>query len=237
VYVHRVRERAGRRGVAPRTAARAALAAAVALGLGACGKETSPDIEEASGSFPMEVVSATFPERQRVSLTSDLELTLRNTGDRAVPQLAVTIWTGEAALDEPKPQGSFAVLPPGAGAGVPSRSVWVLTPGFPKVLAAGDSAGGLEGAQQGGTEAAQTDTYTFGRLEPGATRRIVWRVTAVRAGRHDVNYAVAAGVGGPAKVVDDAGAVLSGTLPSRIEATPTGCVVQADGSSSGDCRD
>lgn len=210
--------------------------AALALGLAACGgKEQSPDIDEATGSATVEAVRAEFPARQRVSRTADLRLTLRNTGDTAVPQLAVTVWTGDAKADETKPAGSFSVQPDGAGADGPARPVWLLAPGYPKPLAQDDSADDLDGAEEGGAEVAQTDTYTFGELAPGASRTIVWRVTAVRPGRYAVNYSVAGGVGGPAKVVDDQGRLLTGTVRVDIDDAPPGCIVEADGTRGDDC--
>lgn len=229
MYVTRVPGRA----TSPTTRARRAwviTAPALALALAACGADQSPDIDEAAGSFPVQIVRAAFPPQQEVSRTADLMLTVRNTGDRALPQLAVTVWTGDAGLQEPKPDGSFSVLPPGAGAGTPSRSVWVLEPGFPKALEQGADLEDIASAADGGARAAQTDTFTFGPLPRGASRTLVWRVTAVRAGRFAVNYALAAGLGGRAKAVDDAGAVPVGKLRTEIVGSPAGCVVTADGS-------
>lgn len=231
MYVRPVLRRAGKRSIVLRPAVAAAATAACALALGACsGGDESPDVDEPAGSFPVEVTSATFPGRQRVSLTSDLVLTVRNTGDEAVPELAVTVWTGDADLDEPKPEKPFAVLADDARAGDRARSVWVPTPGFPKVVPEGSTASELpDTGPAGGADAAQTDTFTFGALPAGASRTMVWRVTAVRAGRQRLNYAVAAGVSGGARAVDPDGAVPTGSFPVRITEAPEGCVVTADG--------
>lgn len=212
-----------------------ATAVALALALGACSGEQSSDIDEESASFPVEVVRAAFPQQQEVSRTADLELTVRNTGDRPLPQLAVTVWTGDAGLEDPKPDGSFSVLPPGAGSGAPSRAVWVPAPGFPKIVAPDAAPEDLAGAPDGGADAAQTDTFTFGPLPAGTTRTLVWRVTAVRAGSYVVNYALAGGLGGRAKAVDGDGEVPAGRLRARIGEAPAGCVVTAEGFSG--CED
>lgn len=221
----------------PRTVGRTAAAAVLTLGMAACGSDPGADVGEASATFPVEVTRATFPERQRVSLTSDLVLAVRNTGQEAVPQLTVTVWTGDAGLEAPKPDAPFSILADDADSTDNSRPVWVPTPGFPKALAPGARIADLETAQSGGAEAAQTDTFTFGRLEPGATRTMVWRVTAVRAGRFDVNYAIAGGPGGGAKAVDADGAVPTGDVSVRIVDTPEGCVVDDDSPAVGRCAD
>ena len=45
--------------------------------------------------FPVAVNAAKFPTDQRLAQTSDLQLEIENTGSEQVPNLAVTIWTGD----------------------------------------------------------------------------------------------------------------------------------------------
>lgn len=208
-----------------------ALCATVSTGLAACGgTDPSPDIDETGGSYPVDV-RASYPDRQRVSLTSDLVLRVRNDGDRAIPQLTVTVWTGETGVEDPKPEDPFSILADDARSGDRAARVWVPVPGFPKVVPEGERAADLpDDGPAGGAQAAQTDTFTFGRLEAGDSRTLVWRTTAVRAGRYAVNYAVAAGVGGDARAE---GASAVGRIPVRITAAPAGCVVDREAPAEG----
>ncbi|WP_196188997.1 hypothetical protein [Conexibacter sp. W3-3-2] len=232
-----MRERAGERG-AGRGPVPGVVAAVGCLVLAGCGAQPSGDVDERAATYEVEVVRAAFPEQQRVSLTSDLVLTVRNRGDRDLPELAVTVWTGNAGVEAPKPEKPFSLPAADARAGDRAVAVWVPTPGFPKIRPAGaaDDAA-LARRPDGGAEVAQTDTFAFGPLAAGATRTVVWRVTAVRAGRYRLNYAVAAGLAGRARAVDATGATPAGRLPVRITAAPSGCVVDDSGRTSGDCDD
>lgn len=78
---------------------------------------------------------------------------------------------------------SFAARTPAPGMADPSRAVWIVDDG-PR-----------------GGDTAYVGTWAVGRLEPGATRRLVWRVTAVQPGTHTVKWQVAAGLNGKAKAV------------------------------------
>ena len=53
------------------------------------------DANEPSGDFPVEVDRPKFPTDQRLAETSDLLLGVKNTGDEQLPDLAVTIYTGD----------------------------------------------------------------------------------------------------------------------------------------------
>src|SRR5260221_9852454 len=100
---------------------------------------------------------------------------------------------------------------PQEGLTIPFRPVWILEPGYPK----------LEGqAASAGAEAAQTDTYAFGALAANQTKRIVWNVTAVKAGTYTVHYRVAAGLEGKAKAVTADGSVPEGEFVVRISRAP-----------------
>lgn len=62
-------------------------------GLAACGGGERQDEGEPEGEFPVEIAAAEFPLRQDLAQRSDLLLTVENTGDEALPNLAVTIFT------------------------------------------------------------------------------------------------------------------------------------------------
>jgi len=73
----------------------AAVAALVlaAGALAACGGGERQDAGAPSGAFAVDVTRASFPARQSLARHSMLRLVVRNTGDRDVPDLAVTVAT------------------------------------------------------------------------------------------------------------------------------------------------
>jgi hypothetical protein len=151
---------------------------AVAAG---CGGERQ-DENEPEGEFTLDVVEASFPERQTLAERATMSLTVRNTDDRELPNLAVTVETEPVS---------------GSGAGVafamaeddprladPARPVWVLDRG-----------------PEGG-DSAYTNTWSVGPLPPGATRELEWRLTAVQPGDYTVAYRVSPGLDGRAVPAD-----------------------------------
>lgn len=218
------------------------------VGLAACGGGERQDEDEAEGEFPVEIVSAEFADKQRLAQTSDLTLQVRNSGDETIPDLAVTVFTDadtdvevseteeEAAGEDeegddegttteeelgPEAQGAFSVISQQPDLAIPSRPVWILEQGYPRL------AGATEGrpppgeiAAAGGAEAAQTNTFSFGELEPGDTAELVWRVTPVQAGTYTVHYRLAAGLHGKAVAVTDDGGVPEGEFVVQITDVP-----------------
>jgi hypothetical protein len=185
--------------------------------LAACGgAKESPDLHEASGSFQVQLVRAQFPARQHVARTTDLVLVVKNTGDETVRQLAFTLWTGDGGVDATKAQGSFNVQTGDADQPAQTNPAWVPSPGFPKVIAGGTTLSDADTAPDGGSVAAQTDTYVFGALPAQQSRTIVWRVTPVRAGDFTLHYAVSAGLRGDAKAVTADGGPVGGTFDVSI---------------------
>ena len=73
------------------TQAAGAIAAIVLVAAAGCGGGEAQDENEPSGDFTVEVVNATFPKKPKLGTKSDLEITVRNAGDEAVPNLAVTV--------------------------------------------------------------------------------------------------------------------------------------------------
>jgi hypothetical protein len=202
----------------------------LAAGVASCGG-TRQDASEPEGNFPVSIVSADFPSKQQLAQNTNLTLAVENSGDTAIPNLAITIFTtsdastsastttttgttstGTTSTQElPTAQGSFSVRSEQEGLAIPFRPVWILEEGFPK----------YEGeAASAGAEAAQTDTYAFGELPPNQTKRIVWNVTPVQAGTYTVHYRVAAGLEGKAKAVTADGSVPEGEFVVRISSAP-----------------
>lgn len=210
------------RGVRARGVAVAVLAI-IASGASACGDDAErQDADEPAGDFPVEVTSAKFPTDQRLAQTSDLELEIENAGDEDVPDLAVTIFTG----DQPS-SGSFSVRSDQPGLADPNRPVWILENGFPKLVT--PQVKDLETAPPAGAEAAQTNTFSFGAVPPGESKDIVWRVTPVQAGTYTVHYELAAGLNGKAKAVTRDGGPVEGEFVVTITDKPPQARVNSAG--------
>ena len=200
----------------------------LALGVAACGGQRQ-DANEPSGNFPVSIVTADFPSKQQLAQNTSLTLGVTNTGDKTIPNLAITIFTSSNAStgasgtstaqagseggagNEPEAQGSFSVRVDQPDLAIPFRPVWILEEGYPKYVGQTASAG---------AEAAQTDTYAFGSLAPNQSKHMVWSVTPVMPGTYTVHYRVAAGLQGKAKAVTSDGSVPQGEFVVRISNTP-----------------
>jgi hypothetical protein len=191
--------------------------AALVLGsaLGACGgDEERADADEPSGEFPMQVTDEKFPDRQLLANATNLELAVENVGTEQVPALTVTIYLQRNA------DGPFSIRSKQPGLANPNRPVWILEEGYPKLRAPGESLSELQRAPPAGAEVAQPNTFAFGPMAPGDTKRMVWRVTPVDGGAYTVNYKVAAGLYGQAEAVSPRGGPVEGSFPVRIETEP-----------------
>jgi hypothetical protein len=222
--------------LAVRARKRVGIGLAVALtaaGVASCGGGERQDANEPEGDFPVQIVNASFPSRQQLAQNTNLTLTVANTGDQTIPDLAITIFTDSNAGTSdagssgtgtdtassgaagggnlPTAQGSFSVRSEQEGLAIPFRPVWILEEGFPKL--AGQTA-------SAGAEAAQTNTFSFGALAPNQSREMVWNVTPVQAGTYTVHYRVAAGLQGKAKAVTADGSVPEGEFVVRISSAP-----------------
>jgi hypothetical protein len=207
--------------------------AALALTLGAsgCGGGSErQDVTEPSGNFPVQVSKAKFPNRQRLAETSDLELAIKNTGDKTIPELAVTIYTGDAKAD-----GSFNIRLNDSNLANPNRPVWILENRYPKLLTPGVTVKHLGRAPSAGAAAAQTDTFQFGPVPAGGSKDMVWRVTPIRAGTFTVHYQVAAGLEGKAKAVTADGSPVRGEFVVTISSKPPQTCVNDAGQVTTNC--
>ena len=210
------------RGVEARIATGIA-ALSVALGVTACGSHERQDVTEPSGNFPVRVTTAQFPHKQRLAETSDLQLAIKNAGDLTIPDLAVTIHTGEQkaqAVSTGSGQGSFNIRIDDPNLANPSRPVWILENEYPKLITPGVTVKNLDRAPTAGAAAAQTDTFQFGPVESGEGKDIDWRVTPVKAGTYTVHYEVAAGLTGKAKAVTPDGSPVKGEFVVTISSKP-----------------
>jgi hypothetical protein len=170
------------------------------IAVAGCGGGERQDEDEPEGEFALDVVSATFPEEQKLAQSSDIVITVRNAGDEAVPNVAVTL-TG---LDY------RTTAPDVASAGRPQFALDGVT----------REIGGLPEAKEAaplGCDTAHVDTWACGRLRPGAEKTFVWKVTAVRAGPYELGWRVAAGLDGKALAVGaDGGEAPSGSFTGTV---------------------
>jgi len=175
------------------------------LALAGCGSERQ-DADEPEGEFTLEVVDASFPARQTTAQHATMRLSVRNTDDRDLPNLAVTIDTEGAGSD---PAGAFAIAANDARLADDEKPVWIVDRG-PK-----------------GGDTAATNTWALGRMFPGETREIEWRLTAVRPGSYTVSYTVAPGLYG--KAVPAGGQRTSGSFEVEISDEPVPARVNGKG--------
>jgi hypothetical protein len=153
-------------------------AAALAVAGTACGDERQ-DAGAPSGEFGLDVTAASFPATQQVAEPATLRLRVRNTGDRAVPDLTVTVETAPGDGGAPV---AFAQSVDDPALASPARPVWIVDEG----PVGGDSA--------------YTNTWAVGPLAAGKARTVKWRLTAVRAGRYTVAWRLAPALEGNVSV-------------------------------------
>jgi hypothetical protein len=184
----------------------AAAVALVILAAAGCGGERQ-DENEPEGEYTLEVVDASFPARQTLAERSTMSLTVRNTDDRELPNLAVTVETEPASGDGTSV--AFAQAEDDPRLADPNRPVWVLDRG-----------------PEGG-DSAYTNTWSVGPLAPGATRELEWELTAVRPGDYTVDYRVSPGLDG--RAVPANGQRTDGTFQVSISGEPVPARVNAEG--------
>jgi hypothetical protein len=155
--------------------------AALAIAGAGCGDERQ-DAGAPSGEFGLDVTDASFPARQHVAEPATLRLRVRNTGDRSVPDLTVTVETSPGDGGAPV---AFAQAVDDPALASSAKPVWILDEG----PVGGDSA--------------YTNTWAVGPLEAGKARTVQWRLTAVRAGRYTVAWRLAPALEGDVEVRGD----------------------------------
>lgn len=162
--------------------------ALLALAATGCGAGERQDADEPEGEFAVEVQKASFPREQKLAQDSDLVITVRNSGDQTVPNLAVTL-------------NGFSFRKEDTNLADAERPQFVVN-GLPKEI------GGLPEAKEAapaGCDTAYVSTWACGPLRPGKTRTFRWSVTAVKAGPYKISWQVAAGLDGKARAVSAGG--------------------------------
>jgi hypothetical protein len=173
------------------------LLALALLALTGCGQERQ-DADEPEGSFRLEVVDASFPESQSIAERTALRIRVRNPGEETVPNVAATVET------QP-PQGGAAPVAFGQRQNDPrladpNRPVWIL-----------------DREPRGGTSA-YANSWSLGPLKAGETKTFEWQLTAVQSGDYTVDYRLAPGLDGKARLAE--GSRASGTFDVTIADEP-----------------
>ena len=153
-----------------------------------CGGAERQDEDEPEGDFAVEVVRASFPEEQKLAKSSNLVITVRNAGNRTIPNIAVTV-------------DGFSVRKEDPELADPERPQFVIN-GAPRDI------GGFPESKEAaplGCDTAYVNTWACGPLRAGREKTFRWSVTAVKAGQFDVRWKVAAGLDGKAKAVGTGG--------------------------------
>ena len=179
---------------------------ALLLALAGCGGK-SQDADEPSGEFALDVVAADFPRAQKIAESATLEMQVRNTGDKEIPNLAVTVTTDAETRGDSV--SAFGQNLEDTTVADRARPVWIVD---------SDPSGG---------QSAYTNTWSFGPLGAGRTKTVRWKVTAVRVGRYTVRYRVAPGLNGKARSAS--GSKVSGSFRVRIDDKPPPSRVDEDG--------
>lgn len=92
------------------------LGALVALVVAGCGGGERQDANEPEGTFDVDVARASFPLTQHVSQQSRLRIRVRNSGNKTIPNVAVTL----KGLSERDKQEGLAD---------PNRAIWIIDKG------------------------------------------------------------------------------------------------------------
>jgi hypothetical protein len=186
---------------------------AVIVLVSGCGG-TAQDAHEPKGSFDVQVMHASFPSSQAVARASEMKLEVRNSGSRAVPNLAVTVNSFGYLSDYPKLAARL-------------RPIWIVDQGpgagsqFPIQTESFDN--------PGGDVTATSNTWAGGALAPGQARTFVWHVTPVKSGDYTIDYSVAAGLNGKAHAVISSGATPGGHFTVHVASAPRAAHLASNG--------
>jgi hypothetical protein len=173
-------------------------AAAVVLPIAGCGGGERQDKGEPSRSFKVEVVTKSFPLKQRLADAAVMKITVKNADSETIPNVAVTITNDDGA----KGGAGFATRSDMTGLADASRPLWIVDQG-PR-----------------GGDTAYVSTWALGSLAPGDSKTFEWHVTPVVAGAHTLRWHVAAGLNGKAiaRTEDDKDPV--GTFAVNVSRKP-----------------
>lgn len=219
-----------------------ALACATSLVAVGCGSGTRQDEDEPDGEFPVEVVSAEFPEEQKLAKDSKMEIVVRNAGSKEIPVISVTVECPGQKRQEPDESdrsGGSGGSPSGSGSqgggfnyrttfpGVadPSRPQFVVNT-IPTRTPRNYDRGRLDPLER---SSAYVSTFPLGKLAPNREASFSWDVTAVRSGPYKICWRVNAGLDGKAKAKAFQGTPIAGEFSGTVSDAAPDARIADDG--------
>lgn len=164
------------------------------LALSGCGGGDEPqDADAPTGSWTVKIVKWSFPERQPLGRPVNFELTIRNTDQRDIPSVILTI----AGMKQFVEQGKAATN---------TRPVWLPND--------------INYADVTPYNSALAQSFNLGPLQAGRFKRYVLPLTPLRRGEHRIGYSLAASLYGGAEIVKDDGNPAADTRIVAIDPTP-----------------
>jgi hypothetical protein len=219
-----------------RRAAAIAATLTAALVLAACGGTRQDAGAPHHVSYPVQVTAASFPANQTLSQHTRMVITVRNAGNKTIPDLAITVCPVTCAWNAPKGEGTSGAVfdtnvdqdsldSTGTPGNVPD---WVVEQ-QPGPRPCSQSYSCINGGA-GGYATQMPDTWAAGAVAPGASVTFDWHVVAVRPGHYKVAWTLAPALYGSGKVVlAGSGAVPGGTFPATISKAPAHSYVDNSG--------
>jgi hypothetical protein len=208
-------------GIAARALAPVCLGALAVTG---CGSGPRQDASEPNANFPVQVISASFPAKQRLATTSNMTVVVRNPGPQRIPIVSVTVkCPGTGPNADP---GGFTYKTSFPGVADSARPRFVINT-VPTRTPRQYDKGRLDPLER---SSAYVDTYPLGPLDAGRTVTFVWSVTAVKSGPYRICYRVNAGLSGKARAVPvGAGERIDGQFSGTIAQKPPQAHIGPDG--------
>ena len=201
-----------------RQTAQGTFAAALGLGLIACGgggERQDAALEEAD--YSIDFVKAEFPRVQRLAKTTHLRLGIENTGAEVIPNLAVTVkLTGEQGENA---RQAFSYRDPQENLALRDRPIWILDLGYPT----------LAGGELGGSSTPSPRTFAFGELAPGEVAEAVWQLTPVKVGNYSLTYEASPDLHGVGNLTAVGDTEPIGNFRVRVRQRPEQLRVTGDG--------
>lgn len=180
------------------------VAAITAAGLLAgCGGGDRQDAHEPSGTFKVKVLTASFPQKQRLATSATMRVVVRNDSGKTIPDVAVTVTSD----DDAKGGAGFATRSSSPDLADSTRQLWIVDQG------------------PHGGDTAYVSTWALGPLPAGRTKAFEWHVTPVVAGTHTLRWHVAAGLNGKAVARTAAGQDAAGTFHVSVSSKPPAVTV------------
>jgi hypothetical protein len=197
-------------------------AGASALAVSGCGGGEKQDAKEPSGSFPVKLVRASFPQRQSLAKNSTLEIVVQNAGQKMIPNISVTVKCGTRI------GGSFSTATQDTNVADPLRPQFVVN----KLPTATERVNPPLDPAPLERSSAYADTYPLGPLGAGRTATFMWDVTAVRSGPYHLCWRVNAGLYGKAKAIAASGGPpISGEFKGTVSSKAPKATIGPDGRS------